>query len=69
MIERVYVQKSVETGEFVNSNVYSAWYGFESLGVETVPFTWPELFEGRVELAREAAVVGGIPTGLPLPAR
>lgn len=60
MIHKVYVQKKPETGEFIDPNVYSAWYGFEKMGVETVPFTWDELREGDVELTRDSLVVGGI---------
>jgi ATP-grasp domain, R2K clade family 2 len=62
MIERVYVRKSGESFEFINPNVYSAWYGFQRLGIEAVPFTFQELSERRLPLARETAVIGGIQT-------
>jgi len=60
VIYKVYVQKSSETGEFIDPNVFNAWFGFEKMGVETVPYTWPQLRDGEIELTRDALVVGGI---------
>jgi len=60
VIHKVYVQKSPQTGEFIDPNVFNAWYGFEKMGVETVPYTWPQLRDGEIELTRDALVVGGI---------
>ena len=64
------------TGEAINTPVYSAWFGFEKMGVETRSFTWSDLRDGRVEVSRDVAVVGGIEPirfaleklGVPLPA-
>lgn len=60
MIYKVYVQKSPETKEFIDPNVFSAWHGFDKMGIETVPFTWAQLRDGEIELTRDALVVGGI---------
>ncbi len=33
MIAKIYVQRDPATGEFINKNVYNAWYGFTKMGV------------------------------------
>lgn len=60
MTEKVLVQKSPETGEFIDPNCYSAWHGFQKLGVWTESFVWADLRDGNVELTRDTVVVGGI---------
>lgn len=60
MLTKIYAQRDPATGEFINMNVYNAWYGFQKLGVWTEPFTWPQLQAGAIELTRETAVIGGI---------
>lgn len=61
MIHKAYVQKSSKTQEFINANVYSAWLGFEAIGVPTESFTWAQMEAGDLELTRDTIVVGGIP--------
>lgn len=60
MLAKIFVQRDPATGEFINKNVYNAWYGFTKMGVEAESFVWSDLHAGRVALSREAAVVGGI---------
>ena len=60
MLAKIYVQRDPTTGEFINKNVYNAWYGFTKMGVCAESFTAPQLFAGEVELARDTAVIGGI---------
>jgi hypothetical protein len=60
MVYKVYVQIQPDTQRFIDPNVFNAWYGFDKSGIETVPFTWPELRDGEIELTRDALVVGGI---------
>ena len=60
MITKVLIQKLPETGEFGDANTYSAWYGFQKLGMWTESYFWKDLNAGNVELSRETLVVGGI---------
>lgn len=60
MIAKIYVQRDPATGEFINKNVYNAWYGFTKMGVWAEPFVWSDLEAGKVELSRDAPVIGGI---------
>ena len=62
MINSALVQKNPSTGEFIDPNVYTAWYGLDKLGIDTTPFTWPDLRDENVPLARDVVVVGGILT-------
>jgi hypothetical protein len=59
-LARVLVQRDPASGELLNKNVYNAWYGFMKMGVWCESFLAADLFAGRVELARDALVVGGI---------
>lgn len=61
-LSKVYVQRDPATGEYINKNAYNAWYGFTKLGVWTEPFVYSDLLAGKLELARDTAVVGGILT-------
>lgn len=60
MLAKIYAQRDPTTGEFINKNVYNAWYGFTKLGVWAESFVAADLFAGKLELARDTAVVGGI---------
>lgn len=62
MLAKIFVQRDPATGEFINKNVYNAWYGFTKMGVWSEPFVWSDLQAGRLELSRDAAVIGGIHT-------
>lgn len=57
---KILVQRDPASGEFINKNVYNAWYGFTRMGVWAESFVAPDLFAGKVELARDTVVVGGI---------
>ena len=61
-VTKIYVQRDPATGEFINKNVYNAWYGFTKMGIWAESFVWSDLQAGRLELARDAAIVGGILT-------
>lgn len=61
-VAKVYVQRDPATGEFINKNVYNAWYGFHKLGVWSESFVIADLLAGQLELARDTLVVGGIGT-------
>lgn len=60
MIHSVLLQKSPKTGEFIDVNVYNAWYGFEKRGIATGFFTWPQMLANELEISRDTLVVGGI---------
>jgi hypothetical protein len=61
-VTKIYVQRDPATGEFINKNVYNAWYGFTKRGVWAESFVWSDLHAGKLELARDTAIVGGILT-------
>jgi hypothetical protein len=61
-VTKIYVQRDPATGEFINKNVYNAWYGFTKMGVWAESFVWSDLHAGKLELARDTAIVGGILT-------
>lgn len=42
-LAKVYVQRDPATGEFINKNVYNAWYGFNKMGVWSESFVISEL--------------------------
>ena len=60
MLARILVQRDPSTGEFINKNVYSAWYGFTRMGATAESFVFSALLAGEVALDRETAVIGGI---------
>lgn len=62
MLAKIFVQRDPATGEFINKNVYNAWYGFTRMGVWAESFVWSDLAEGKLALERDAAVIGGIGT-------
>ncbi|MCY0994636.1 ATP-grasp domain-containing protein [Nannocystis sp. ILAH1] len=62
MLAKIYVQRDPASGEFINKNVYNAWYGFTKMGVWAESFVWSDLYEGRLALERDTAVIGGILT-------
>lgn len=62
MLAKIYVQRDPATGEFINKNVYNAWYGFTKMGVWADSFVFSDLVAGKLELSRDAAVIGGIGT-------
>jgi len=62
MLAKIFVQRDPATGEFINKNVYNAWYGFTKMGVWAESFVWSDLYEGKLALERDAAVIGGILT-------
>lgn len=61
-LARILVQRDPATGELLNKNVYNAWYGFTKMGLWSDSFFAPDLYAGKVELARDALVIGGIGT-------
>lgn len=60
MLARILVQRDPSTGEFINKNVYSAWYGFTKMGATAESFVFSALLAGEVALERETVVIGGI---------
>lgn len=62
MIRKALLQVNPQTREFIDPNVFSAYYAYERLGVETERFTWPDLRDGKVPLAEDVLVVGGVLT-------
>jgi hypothetical protein len=60
MPAKLLVQRDPASGEFINKNVYNAWYGFTRMGVWADSFVAPDLYDGKVELAKDVVVVGGI---------
>ena len=62
MLAKIYVQRDPATGEFINKNVYNAWYGFTRMGVWAESFVFSDLVEGKLALERDTAVIGGILT-------
>ncbi len=60
MLSRILVQRDPSTGEFINKNVYNAWYGFTKMGAIAESFVFSSLLAGEVAVDRDTAVVGGI---------
>lgn len=62
MVERVLVQK--KGGEFATVNGWVAWSGFDRKAYPVSFFEWPDLRDGRVAVAPDTLVVGGVATVL-----
>jgi hypothetical protein len=58
MLSRVYIQRL--DGEIASDPCYTAWRGFKRKGAPIAFFQWPELKAGKVPLARDTLVVGGM---------
>lgn len=60
MLEKILVQKNPLTGEFINSSVYNAWFGFNELGIQSEFFLFSDLLDGKIFFDKKFLVIGGI---------